>query len=113
VPFENLEIHFHGLFDLELSNIYENVVDNYRGGFYYELNYLFNSLLKAVGFSTKIISSRVFDSEGILGPEFDHMPIQVRVDRDYIADVGFGDLFVPPLEIKEGVQDDGPKPVPY
>ena len=107
VPFENLDIHYHRLFDLELPNIYKKVVDNSRGGFCYELNYLFNSLLKAVGFSTKIISSRVFDSEGVLGPEFDHMSIYVRTDRDYIADVGFGDLFVVPLEIKEGVQDDG------
>ena len=107
VPFENLDIHYHKLFDLELSNIYRKVVDNSRGGFCYELNYLFNSLLRALGFSTKIISSRVFDSEGILGPEFDHMSIYVRTDRDYIADVGFGDLFVRPLEIKEGVQDDG------
>ncbi len=107
VPFENLDIHYHKLFDLELSNIYSKVVDNSRGGFCCELNYLFNSFLKALGFSTKIISSRVFDSEGIPGPEFDHMSIYVRTERDYIADVGFGDLFVRPLEIKEGVQDDG------
>ena len=107
VPFENLDVHYHRLFDLELSNIYRKVVDNSRGGFCYELNYLFNSLLNAIGFSTKIISSRTFDSEGILGPEFDHMSICVRIGKDYIADVGFGDLFVHPLEIKEGLQDDG------
>ena len=107
VPFENLDIHYHRLFDLELSNIYKKVVDNFRGGFCYELNYLFNSLLNTVGFSTKIISARVFDSEGALGPPFDHMSIYVKTDRDYIADVGFGDLFLVPLEIREGVQDDG------
>lgn len=107
VPFENLDIHYHRLFDLKLPDIFKKVVDNFRGGFCYELNYLFNALLNSVGFSTKIISARVFDSEGTLGPPFDHMSIYVKTDRDYIADVGFGDLFLVPLEIKEGVQDDG------
>ena len=107
VPFENLDVHYHRLFDLELSNIYRKVVDNSRGGFCYELNYLFSRLLNAVGFSTQIISSRIFDANGAVGPEFDHMSIRVGGDCDYIADVGFGDLFVLPLEIKEGVQSDG------
>jgi N-hydroxyarylamine O-acetyltransferase len=107
VPFENLDIHYRRFFDLELSNIYKKVVDNSRGGFCYELNYLFRTLLSAVGFSTKIISARVFDEDGMPGPEYDHMAIYVRTDRDYIGDVGFGDLFIHPLEIREGVQDDG------
>ena len=107
VPFENLDIHYRRMFDLEPENIFRKVVENVRGGFCYELNYLFNSLLNAIGFSSKIISSRIFDSLGALGPEFDHMSIHVRTDRDYLADVGFGDLFMHPLEIKEGIQSDG------
>jgi len=107
VPFENLDIHYRKMFDLEPENIFRKVVENVRGGFCYELNYLFNNLLNAVGFSSKIISSRTFDSSGALGPEFDHMSIHVRTDKDYLADVGFGDLFIHPLEIKEGVQSDG------
>jgi len=107
VPFENLDIHYRRIFDLEPANIYKKVIDNRRGGFCYELNYLFNNLLNSIGFSTKIISSRIFDSSGVLGPEFDHMAIHVKTERDYIADVGFGDLFLKPLEIKEGPQNDG------
>ena len=107
VPFENLDIYYRKMFDLEIENIFRKVVENVRGGFCYELNYLFNSLFNAIGFSSKIISSRVFDSSGVLGPEFDHMSIHVRTDKDYLADVGFGDLFLRPLEIKDGVQSDG------
>ena len=107
VPFENLDIHYRKIFDLEIENIFRKVVENVRGGFCYELNYLFNSLLNAIGFSSKIISSRTFDSSGELGPEFDHMSIHVRTDKDYLVDVGFGDLFIQPLEIKDGVQSDG------
>jgi N-hydroxyarylamine O-acetyltransferase len=107
VPFENLDIHYRKMFDLEIEHVFRKVVENVRGGFCYELNYLFNSLLNAIGFSSEIISSRIFDSSGALGPEFDHMSIHVRTDKDYLADVGFGDLFIRPLEIKEGVQSDG------
>lgn len=107
VPFENLDIHYRKIFDLEPENIFKKVVENYRGGFCYELNHLFNNLLSAIGFSSKIISSRTFDSSGTLGPEFDHMSIHVKTERDYIADVGFGDLFLHPLEVKDGIQSDG------
>jgi N-hydroxyarylamine O-acetyltransferase len=107
VPFENLDIHYGKLFDLDPENIFRKVVENVRGGFCYELNYLFHNLLNAIGFSSKIISSRIFDSSGALGPEFDHMSIHVRTDKDYLCDVGFGDLFIHPLEIKEGIQSDG------
>ena len=107
VPFENLDIHYGKLFDLEHENIFRKVVESVRGGFCYELNYLFHSLLNSIGFSSKIISSRTFDSSGALGPEFDHMSLHVRTDKDYLVDVGFGDLFIHPLEIKEGMQSDG------
>ena len=107
VPFENLDIHYRNIFDLQLKNIFRKVVEDRRGGFCYELNYLFSNLLTAIGFSSKIISSRIFDSSGCLGPEFDHMSIHVEMERDYLADVGFGDLFVKPLEIKDGIQSDG------
>ena len=85
VPFENLDVHYHRLFDLEPENIYRKVVENYRGGFCYELNSLFNDLLIDVGFSTRIISARTFDSEGVLGPEFDHMAIHVRTDKNPVS----------------------------
>lgn len=107
VPFENLDIHYRRPFDLDPSNIYDKVVNNFRGGFCYELNYLFSLLLNRIGFSTQIISARVIDSSGNPGPPFDHMCIRVKTGKDYIADVGFGDLFLHPLELRAGVQNDG------
>lgn len=41
------------------------------------------------------------------GPEFDHMAIIVDLGESYIADVGFGDLFVEPIVIKPEPQFDG------
>jgi N-hydroxyarylamine O-acetyltransferase len=107
VPFENLDIHFNRLFDLKLDNIFKKVVDNFRGGFCYELNTLFNELLCIIGFESRIIEARIYDELGNLGPKYDHMAIFVETDKKYLLDVGFGDLFIKPLEIKDGIQSDG------
>lgn len=109
VPFENLDVHYRRLFDLKPANVYDKVVNRRRGGFCYEVNSLFNELLKSIGFKTRIISGKVVTDLGAPGPEYDHMAIIIKLDKEYIADVGFGDLFVEPLEIRSGVQFDGRK----
>jgi N-hydroxyarylamine O-acetyltransferase len=108
IPFENLDIHYKLLFDLQIENIYQKVIADHRGGFCYELNYIFNVLLNELGFRSRIISSRIFTENGDRGPDYDHMSIAIDIDdRTYLGDVGFGDLFLQPLEIKEGIQNDG------
>ncbi|MDJ1497358.1 arylamine N-acetyltransferase [Cytophagaceae bacterium DM2B3-1] len=107
VPFENLDVRYNQLFSLQLEKVYEKIVTQMRGGFCYELNLIFNWLLNKIGFSSKLISSRIFDDAGNPGPEFDHMLVHVKTDREYLADVGYGDLFIRPLEIRAGVQSDG------
>ncbi len=107
VPFENLDVHYNRFFDLELEKIYKKVVDDGRGGFCYELNALFNEFLNNLGYKSRIIAARIFDDQDNLGPEFDHMSIYVETDKKYLADVGFGDLFIRPLEIRDGIQSDG------
>ena len=107
VPFENLDTYYQRLFDLNIQNIYNKVITHARGGFCYELNLLFNWLLTDIGFASRIIASRIFNEHGILGPPFDHMCIYVKTDKEFLVDVGFGDLFITPLEIKSGEQYDG------
>ncbi len=107
IPFENIDIRYKRQFDLEIENIFTKVVINNRGGFCYELNLLFNELLSALGFQSRIIEARIFMDNGEVGPPFDHMAVLVETDKRYLADVGFGDLFLKPLEITEGIQSDG------
>jgi N-hydroxyarylamine O-acetyltransferase len=71
------------------------------------LNLLFNWLLTEIGFTSRIVSARTFDNQGGLGPEFDHMSVYVKTEKEFLIDVGYGDLFVTPIEIKSGVQWDG------
>jgi N-hydroxyarylamine O-acetyltransferase len=109
IPFENLDVHYKKSFDLHIENIFRKVIRDFRGGFCYELNLLFNWLLVEIGFSSRIIASRTISEDGTVGPEFDHMSVYVKTDREFLIDVGYGDLFLKPLEIKDGVQSDGRK----
>lgn len=95
VPFENLDIHLGKPIELDFERLYEKVVGRNRGGFCYELNGLFGWLLTALGFKVQMLSARVYGSDGELGPDFDHMLL--RVEKDLIADVGFGDSFTEPM----------------
>lgn len=97
IPFENLDIHWKRPIVLDLEKFYTKIVIERRGGFCYELNGLFNELLKALGFTTRLISARVFNGT-THGPEFDHAAIIVTLgEKEYLADVGFGDFAAEPL----------------
>jgi N-hydroxyarylamine O-acetyltransferase len=106
VPFENLDIHYKRTFTLDPTSVYQKVVSFKRGGFCYELNQLFNELLSGLGFNSRILAARVYDNSDP-GPEYDHMAIMVQTDSTFLADVGFGDFFIHPIEIKTGIQSDG------
>jgi N-hydroxyarylamine O-acetyltransferase len=104
VPFENLDIEWKRQIVLDEEKFFAKIVSARRGGFCYELNGLFNVLLRSVGFQTRLVSARVFNGKEF-GPEFDHMAIIVTIDgADYLSDVGFGSFtfaplrFVPDLE---------------
>lgn len=104
VPFENLDIQNGKKINLDKQTLFNKIIKFNRGGFCYELNYLFLSLLINLGFDAKMISARIFDNDK-LGPEFDHMAIIVTFGNDYwLADVGFGDLFLKPLKINRDIE---------
>ncbi len=100
IPFENLDIHWNKEITLEIDKIYRKIVISRRGGFCYELNGLFHALLLNLGFDCHLISCRVYNEEGVESAEFDHMAILVELNGEtYLADVGFGDLFLEPKKL--------------
>ena len=111
VPFENLSIHAGQPIVLEDEALFAKIVERRRGGFCYEANGLFAALLRALGFSVRMLSAGVADAEGGFGPDFDHMALLVTTPgRRWLVDVGFGDSFREPLlldERGEQVQDGG------
>jgi N-hydroxyarylamine O-acetyltransferase len=103
VPFENLSIHASEPIVLEDDALFAKIVGRGRGGFCYEANGLFASLLRALGFEVAMLSAEVANDEGGFSQPFDHMTLLVTLEQRWLADVGFGDSFVEPLPL----DDDG------
>ncbi|OYP17653.1 acetyltransferase [Streptomyces sp. FBKL.4005] len=109
VPFENLSVHLGEDITLEEKRLLEKVTEAGRGGFCYELNGAFGTLLAALGYGVELLAGRVYDGEGRLGIPYDHLALRVRTaDGDtWLADVGFGAHSHYPLVYGErGEQDD-------
>ena len=104
VPFENLDIGLGRPIHLSEEALWEKIVIQRRGGFCYELNGLFASLLKQLGFDVTYLNARVYNHQGQLGIDFDHLALFVKVPGQagrWLADVGFGDSFSEPLDFEE------------
>lgn len=104
VPFENLDIHWKRPITLDTERFYEKIVGERRGGFCYELNGLFNELLREIGFRTRLVSAKVFNGTDF-GREFDHAAMIVTVGEiEYLADVGFGEFSAEPLRLLPDIE---------
>ena len=101
VPFENLSIHSAEPIVLDEDTLFGKIVERRRGGFCYELNGLFASLLRALGFDVTMLSAGVAHAEGGFGPDFDHMALMVTLEERWLVDVGFGESFREPLLLDE------------
>jgi N-hydroxyarylamine O-acetyltransferase len=108
VPFENLSIHLGEEIVLDPEVLVAKIVDRRRGGFCYELNGAFATLLQGLGFDVTMLAGRAYDGDQ-LGPLFDHMCLRVDLDRPWLVDVGFGDNFRLPLHLddRDDQVDDG------
>ena len=97
VIFENLDIHYGPtIMAVDPEKAFHKVVEQGRGGFCYELNALFASVLREIGFQVELLSC--FHT---INPrsetDFSHMFLLVRLNHDYIVDVGNGQSFRTPL----------------
>jgi len=109
IPFENLSIHSGQPIILDDEALFDKIVMRRRGGFCYELNGLFATFLRALGFKVNMLSAGVAKEERRFGPDFDHMTLMVTLEERWLADVGFGDSFREPLLLDyrgEQVQDE-------
>jgi N-hydroxyarylamine O-acetyltransferase len=118
-PFENLDIHLGRPIVLDHAALFDKIVRRRRGGFCYELNGLFATLLRELGFDVTLLAAGVARADGGFGPEFDHLALLVRgaevngtrslapnsrssLPTPWLVDVGFGDSFRAPLRLVAG-----------
>ena len=99
IPFEDLDIHQNIPIRLDPESLYQKLVVRRRGGFCYELNYLFSQLLSALGFDCHLLAASIYDAKKGWGPEFDHLALLVSLDEPWLVDVGYGELFFFPKKI--------------
>ena len=102
VPFENLDIHMGRRIVLDETTILDKIIASRRGGFCYELNTAFCWLLHRLGYRVDMLGANVFGDD-TWGIDFDHMLLRVELDQPWILDVGFGDNFVDPLRLQQGL----------
>jgi N-hydroxyarylamine O-acetyltransferase len=90
VPFENLDIHLGRAIRLDLGHLQEKLVRGRRGGYCFEHNTLFATVLEACGFPVVRLAARVRAGASRLLPRT-HMLLEVVVDGSgFLCDVGFG-----------------------
>lgn len=106
VPFENLHITKGIHLTTDPADAYDKIVGQGRGGWCFELNGAFASLLDAVGFEVRHLGAAVL----LDGPSavIEHLALEVTIDQPFLVDVGFGDSFTQPLALdRAGPQDGG------
>ena len=91
VPFENLDVVDFGLVpELREDKLYEKIVTRRRGGYCFELNTLFQSLLEGLGYAVYPVGVRVVWNRDFI-PPLSHMGLVAELDGGkYYCDVGFG-----------------------
>lgn len=103
IPFENLDILLGRPIKLDLDSIWTKLVTGKRGGYCFEQNTLFASVLESVGFRVTRLSGRV--QMGLSEPRpRTHMVLGIDLDGEtWLADVGFGgEGLLHPLPIRPG-----------
>jgi N-hydroxyarylamine O-acetyltransferase len=91
VPFENLDVYDTGTdILLDIEHLFDKIVVRHRGGYCFELNALFMSLLKDLGFECYPIMVRVIWMSTSYEPVSHRAGIVIIDGTRYFCDVGFG-----------------------
>ncbi|AJT67123.1 hypothetical protein T261_5502 [Streptomyces lydicus] len=108
VPFENLSIHLGEEIVLAERPLLDKIVGARRGGFCYELNGAFATLLRGLGYEVELLAARVFGPDG-LGIPYDHLVLRVDLPTGpWLADVGFGRNSHLPLRLDSRADQEDP-----
>lgn len=112
IPFENLDVLLGRRIDMSESAVERKMIQGGRGGYCFEHNTLFQSVLKEIGFTPEPLLARVRRNvpEDVATP-LTHMVLRVSIDdTPWLADVGFGSLGSPwPLRLD--AEDEQPTPI--
>ena len=90
ITFENLDVQMGLPIHLDLESLQRKLVARRRGGYCFEQNTLFQSVLRTLGYEPMACEARVRHGATSVLPRT-HMLLVVRLDgREWLCDVGFG-----------------------
>jgi N-hydroxyarylamine O-acetyltransferase len=103
IPFENLDIALGRGIRIDLPGIQDKLLLRQRGGYCFEHNLLFATLLERLGFSVVRLAGRVRMGNTRVLPST-HMTLSVSADgKPWLADVGFGgEGLIEPVPLADG-----------
>ncbi|MCL2631867.1 MAG: arylamine N-acetyltransferase [Coriobacteriia bacterium] len=108
VPYETLDsCDYKRFVDFAPEHLFEKIVLYRRGGYCYEINGFFMSLVQDLGYECTPLSGRLLFGNPVYGP-MGHRTTIVTIDgRRYLCDVGYGaGCAEGPVDIDEpGIQD--------
>jgi N-hydroxyarylamine O-acetyltransferase len=111
IVFENLDVLLRRPIRLDVESLVRKLVHRKRGGYCFEQNTLFQTVLQKIGFDVNSLGARVQwrYPAGSVRPR-SHMVLQIRMpDASYIADVGFGLLtLTAPLRLEADIEQPTP-----
>ncbi|MEV0681564.1 arylamine N-acetyltransferase [Actinosynnema sp. NPDC050436] len=87
IPFENADIGLGVPIALDVPALQDKLVRRRRGGYCYEQNLLFAAVLERFGYQVTALAARVLLGRG---GDIPRTHALLRVDRKWLADVGFG-----------------------
>ena len=91
IPFENLDVcDFRRPISLGVPAMFEKIIAGRRGGYCFELNGLFDALLKDVGVETMPCLGRSLKDRGYIYPILHRGIVATVGGKRYIAEVGYG-----------------------
>ena len=107
IPFENLDVLIGRPVRLDLESVRRKLVESRRGGYCYEHNLLFRSVLQTLGFRVRSFAGRVlWGRDAPEMPARTHMLLLVDLDEGtFLTDVGFGGMTLSaPLALQTGLE---------
>jgi N-hydroxyarylamine O-acetyltransferase len=99
VPFENLDVQLRRPVGLDIDACFDKIVRQRRGGWCFELNGLLGWALQEIGFDVVRMSGGVNRERAGDGQMDNHLCLLVRIDQQYLVDVGFGGSLSQPLPL--------------
>lgn len=91
IPFENIDIYDRGLCpSLAIGDLFEKIIVGNRGGYCFEINALFDALLRDAGVATTSCVGRSTEECGYVYPIVHRGVIACVEGVRYLAEVGFG-----------------------